>query len=78
MLTQEFTTSIDDNTVSYEHRITYGSGLFQGSQLNGAALTRGLCHINVGYETFFLSADASISLRNNHLTLKGFFSKRKP
>ena len=40
VLTQQYTQDIDNKHVVVNHPITYVSGLFKGSQLNWAALTK--------------------------------------
>ena len=40
ILTEEHTTIIDGKTVTHQHPITYGSGLFQGNHLNWDVLTK--------------------------------------
>ena len=76
MLIQEYTIVIDNKMVSHQHPITYVIGLFQGSHLNWAALTNevyAIC-ISVKKLLFYLTG-ASLVLRNEHLSLKGFLQK---
>ena len=40
VLTQEHITTVDGKMLKHLHPIAYVSGLFQGSQLNGSALTK--------------------------------------
>ena len=40
VLTQQYTHDIDNKQIVVNHPITYVSGLFKGSQLNWAALTK--------------------------------------
>ena len=40
VLTQQYAYDIDDKQIVVNHPITYVSGLFKGSQLNWAALTK--------------------------------------
>ena len=40
VLTQEYTSSIDQKMVSHHHPINYISGLFQGSQLDWTRLMK--------------------------------------
>ena len=57
--------------------VTYVSGLFQGSQLNWAALTKDGLHaifMSVKKLSFYLH-DAYITLRSDHLPLKRLLEK---
>ena len=76
VLTQEYTTVIDGKMISHQPPITYVSGLFQGSQLNWALLTREayVIHMSVKKLSLYL-ADASITLRTDHLPLKTCLQK---
>ena len=66
--TIEHTTVIDCKTVTHQYPITYVSGLFQGSQLNWAPLTKEAYEIYLAFKKFsFHLADASITLQREHL-----------
>ena len=58
------------------HPITYASGLFRGSQLNWATLTKEAyaIYMSVKKLTYYLE-DAEITLRSDHLPLKKFLEK---
>ena len=58
------------------HPITYASGLFRGSQLNWATLTKEAYAIYMSIKklTYYLE-DADIVLRSDHLPLKKFLEK---
>ena len=47
VLTQSYTKETEGKVVTVHHPVTYVSGLFRGSQLNWAALTRGICYLYV-------------------------------
>ena len=59
-----------------DHPVSYVSGLFCGSQLNWAALTKEAYAIfmSVKKSTFYLTGH-EITLRNDHLPLKKFLRK---
>ena len=58
------------------HPITYVSGLFQGSQLNWAALTKEAYAIYLSVKKLaFYITDADITLRSDHLPLRKFLQK---
>ena len=69
VLTQEFETEVKGKVVKELHPVTYVSGLFQGSQLNWATLTK-----EVKKLAFYIM-DADITLRSDHLPLKRFLQK---
>ena len=58
------------------HPITYVSGLFKGSQMNWAALTKEAYAIYMSIKklTYYLE-DAEITLRSDHLPLKRFLQR---
>ena len=58
------------------HPITYVSGLFKGSQLNWAALTKEAYAIYMSIKKFtYYLEDAEITLRSDHLPLKRFLQR---
>ena len=59
-----------------DHPVTYTSGLFRGSQLNWAALTKEAyaIYMSVKKLSFYLDS-AQITLRSDHLPLKKFLEK---
>ena len=66
------TQTIDDT----DHPVTYVSGLFRGSQLNWAALTKEAYAISMSIKklSFYLDS-ARIRVRSDHLPLKKFLEK---
>ena len=77
VLTQQYAHDIDDKQIVVNHPITYISGLFKGSQLNWAALTKEAYAIYMSIKklTYYLE-DAEITLRSDHLPLKRFLQRR--
>ena len=76
VLTQQYTHNIDNKQIVVNHPITYISGLFKGSQLNWAALTKEAYAIYMSIKklTYYLE-DAEITLRSDHLPLKRFLQR---
>ena len=76
VLTQAHTSMVEGNTVTTDHPVAYVSGLFRGSQLNWAALTKEAYAIykSVKKLAFYLT-DADILLKSDHLPLKKFLQK---
>ena len=76
VLAQEYTHEIDGKTKKVHHPITYMSGLFKGSQLNWATLTKEAyaIYMSVRKLTYYLE-DAEVTLRSDHLPLKKFLEK---
>ena len=71
MLTQEHTTVIVGKTVTHQHPMTNVSGLFQGSHLNWAALTKEAQAIYMAVEKLpFYLADEYSTLQSDHIPLK--------
>ena len=59
-----------------DHPITYVSGLFRGSQLNWATLTKEAYAINMSVKKLSFYIDtAKITVRSDHLPLKKFLEK---
>ena len=76
ILTQEYTHEIDGKTVKILHPISYQSGLFKGSQLNWACLTKEAYAIYMSIKKLdYYLVDADIILRSDHLPLKKFLNK---
>ena len=73
---QEFETEVKGKVLKELHPITYVSGLFCGSQLNWAALTKEayVIYLSVKKLAFYIT-DVDITLRSNHLPLKQFLLK---
>ena len=76
VLTQEKTNMVEGKEVKLLHPITYMSGLFRGSQMNWACLTKEVYAISTSIQklTYYLE-DADITLRSDHLPLKKFLAK---
>ena len=76
VLTQPHTTTTDGNTTTTDHPIAFVSGLFRGSQLNWAVLTKEAfaIYISVKKLSFYLT-DAQILLRSDHKPLAKFLLK---
>ena len=76
VLTQEKTHMVERKEVKLLHPITYMSGLFRGSQMNWACLTKEAYAIYMSIKklTYYLE-DADITLRSDHLPLKKFLAK---
>ena len=76
VLTQSHTTVIDGKSTTMDHPVTFVSGLFRGSQLNWAALTKEAfaIYMSVKKLSFYLT-DAQILLRSDHKPLEKFLLK---
>ena len=76
VLTQEKTHTIEGKETKILHPITYMSGLFRGSQINWACLTKEayVIYVSIKKITYYLE-DADITLRSDHLPLKKFLAK---
>ena len=76
VLTQPHTMTIDGKSTTTDHPVTFVSGLFRGSQLNWAALTKEAFAIYMSIKklSFYLT-DAQILLRSDHKPLEKFLLK---
>ena len=76
VLTQAHTSMVEGKTVTTDHPVAYVSGLFRGSQLNRAALTKEAfaIYMSVKKLSFYLT-DADVLLKSDHLPLKKFLQK---
>ena len=76
VLTQEHEHEIEGKVKKVLHPITYASGLFKGSQINWATLTKEAyaIYMSVKKLSYYLE-DADIRLMSDHLPLKKFLSK---
>ena len=76
VLMQAHTTEIEGKAVTADHPVAYVSGLFRGSQLNWAALTKEAyaIYMSVKKLSFYLT-DAAVLLKSDHLPLKKFLQK---
>ena len=76
VLTQEKTHQIEGKEVKILHPITYMSGLFHGSQINWACLTKEAYAIYMSIKKLaYYLEDADITLMSDHLPLKKFLAK---
>ena len=76
VLTQEKIHQIEGKEVKILHPITYMSGLFHGSQINWACLTKEAYAIYMSIKKLaYYLEDADITLRSDHLPLKKFLEK---
>ena len=76
VLTQSYTSVVDGKSITMDHPVSYVSGLFHGSQLNWAALTKEAyaIYMSIKKSTFYLTGH-EITLRSDHLPLKKFLRK---
>ena len=76
VLTQEKTHTFEEKETEILHPITYMSGLFRGSQINWACLTKEayVIYMSIKKLTYYLE-DADVTLRSEHLPLKKFLAK---
>ena len=76
VLTQEKTHVMEEKEVKILHPITYMSGLFRGSQMNWACLTKEayVIYMSIKKLAYYLE-DADITLRSDHLPLRKFLAK---
>ena len=76
VLTQEKTRVFEEKETKLLHPITYMSGLFRGSQINWASLTKEAYAIYMSIKklTYYLE-DADVTLRSDHLPLNKFLAK---
>ena len=73
VLTQEYEHKIKEKIRKIHHPITYASGLFKGSQINWATLTKEAYAIYMSIKKLdYYLQDADIILRSDHLPLKTF------
>ena len=76
VLTQEYEHEFDGKKRKILHPITYMSGLFKGSQVNWATLTKEAYAIYVSMKKLdHYIQDAEVTLRSDHLPLKSFLQK---
>ena len=77
VLTQEWTCKLKDGTMKeHWHPITYVSGLFRGSQLNWATLTKEAYAIYMSIKKLaYYLEDAKFTILSDHLPLKKFIEK---
>ena len=76
VLTQPHTMTIDGKSTTTDHPVAFVSGLFRGSQLNWAALTKEAFAIYMSVKKLlFYLTDAQILLRSDHKPLEKFLLK---
>ena len=76
VLTQEYEHEFDGKKRKILHPITYMSGLFKGSQINWATLTKEAYAIYISVKKLdHYIQDAEVTLRSDHLPLKSFLQK---
>ena len=76
VLIQPYTKEAEGKVATVHHPVTYMNGLFRGSQLNWAALTKEAYAIFMSIkELSFYITDTEIILRSDHLPLKKFLLK---
>ena len=76
MLTQEYDYEIEAKIKQLYHPITNASGLFKGSQINWATLTKEVYAIYMSVKKLdYYLQDVEIVLRSDHLPLRNFFRK---
>ena len=76
VLTQPHTMTIDGKSTTTDHPVAFVSGLFRGSQLNWAALTKEAFAIYMSVKKLSLYlTDAQILLRSDHKPLEKFLLK---
>ena len=76
VLTQPHVTTVDGKSITTDHPVAFVSGLFRGSQLNWATLTKEAFTIYMSIKklSFYLT-DAQILLRSDHKPLEKFLLK---
>ena len=76
VLTQKHTADVNGKQITTDHQVAFVSGLFRGSQLNWAALTKEAfaIYMSVKKLSFYLT-DAQILLRSDHKPLEKFLLK---
>ena len=76
VLTQPHTTVIDGKSTTTDYQVAFVSGLFRGSQLNWAALTKEAFAIYMSVKKLlFYLTDAQILLKSDHKPLEKFLLK---
>ena len=76
VLTQEHISMVDGKEITTKHPVTYVSGLFHGSQLNWAAMTKEAyaIYMTVKKSTFYITGH-DVTLRSDHLPLNKFLKQ---
>ena len=73
VLTQEHTSVVDGKEIATKHPVAYVGGLFHGSQLTWAAMTKEAyaIYMTVKKSTFYITGH-DVTLRSDHLPLNKF------
>ena len=76
VLTQEHASVVDGKEITTKHPVVYISGLFCGSQLNWAAMTKEAyaIYMTVIKSTFYITGH-DVTLRSDHLLLNKFLKQ---
>ena len=76
VLTQEHTLVLDGKEITTKHPVAYISGLFHGSQLNWAAMTKEAyaIYMTIKKSTFYITGH-DVTLRSDHLPLNKFLKQ---
>ena len=76
ILTQEYEHTVDGKVTKVLHPITYQSGLFKGSQLNWACLTKEAYAICMSVKKLeYYLVDTDVTLCSDHLPLRKFLAE---
>ena len=76
VLTQAYNYDKENKEITINHPITFASGLFKGSQLNWAALTKEAYAIYMAVKKLnYYLEDAEVTLMSDHLPLKKFLQR---
>ena len=77
VLTQAYNYDKESKKITINHPITFASGLFKGSQLNWAALTKEAYAIYMAVKKLnYYLEDAEVTLMSDHLPLKEISTKK--
>ena len=77
VFTQEYEYEIEGKIKQIYHPVSYASGLFKGSQINWATLTKEAYAIYMSVKKLdYYLQDAEIILRSDHLPLRKFLEKK--
>ena len=76
VLMQEHTSMLNGKETTTKHPVAYVSGLFHGSQLNGAAMTKEAyaIYMTIKKSTFYITGH-DVTLRSDHLPLNKFLKQ---
>ena len=76
VLTQEHTSVLNSKETTTKHPVAYVSGLFHGSQLNWAAMTKEVyaIYMTIKKSTFYITGH-DVTLRSDHLPLNKFLKQ---